>query len=47
MLFGLFQVSELQLLDEYEQYLIPRSLAEDVAISFPCSSHDTEYVNLL
>uniref|UniRef100_A0A915Q0Q5 Uncharacterized protein n=1 Tax=Setaria digitata TaxID=48799 RepID=A0A915Q0Q5_9BILA len=32
-----------QLMDEYEQYLMPRSLAEDVAVSFPCSSHDTEY----
>ncbi|VBB26352.1 unnamed protein product [Acanthocheilonema viteae] len=35
--------SAAELLDEYEQYLIPRSLAEDVAISFPCSSHDTDY----
>uniref|UniRef100_A0AAF5PY12 Uncharacterized protein n=3 Tax=Wuchereria bancrofti TaxID=6293 RepID=A0AAF5PY12_WUCBA len=32
-----------ELMDEYEQYLIPRSLAEDVAISFPCSSHNTDY----
>ncbi|MCP9262270.1 BMA-SAPS-1 [Dirofilaria immitis] len=35
--------SAAELMDEYEQYLIPRSLAEDVAISFPCSSHDTDY----
>ncbi|VDK73600.1 unnamed protein product [Litomosoides sigmodontis] len=35
--------SAAELMDEYERYLIPRSLAEDVAISFPCSSHDTDY----
>ncbi|CAG9533039.1 unnamed protein product [Cercopithifilaria johnstoni] len=35
--------SAAELMDKYEQYLISRSLAENVAISFPCSSHDTDY----
>ncbi|EFO27431.2 hypothetical protein LOAG_01051 [Loa loa] len=35
--------SAAELMDEYERYLIPRSLAEDVTISFPCSSHNNDY----
>ncbi|VDN42509.1 unnamed protein product [Gongylonema pulchrum] len=35
-----------QLLAEYEQYLVPKALPEEVPVLFPCSSHDTEYVSI-